>query len=293
MKCSQPTRWMFVCTAIFAILLAATLDAQRGGGGRGGKGGGGRGGKGGGGGKGGRFDEARLRLNPSFTSVVPPSARTEAPNGTPDGAKAADGAKSKSDELAAHFAQFREIAASGKSGRPALLYLYSAADPEKLGKFEHQMLTFRSEALCCGMKAFTLLKLDVGRDPVAREEYEKKLPVFLAFDKTGALADEVSLRGYKPNAGKVLKLLYKAAKGYGTMPLPKFVGGYRKFVNKWDQLARDKKGLAKKIDAAGAPSKKHSKEQEKLDKRERELLEMEKELLDAIRPTPPKAKGAA
>lgn len=300
MKSSQSSRWMFVLTAIFAVLLAATLDAQRGGGGRGGKGGGGRGGKGGGGRGGGRFDEVRARLNPSFVSVVPPAASTQAPDGAKGSGDASkDPAKDPAkdpvkDDPAAHFERFREIAASGKIGRPSLLYLYSAQDPEKLGKFEQRMLTFRAEALCCGFKAYTLLKLDVGRDPVAREAFEKKLPVFLAFDKEGKFVDDVSLRGYKPNPNKVLKLLYKAAKGYGTISLQKFVAGYRKFINKWDQLARDKKTLAQKVEASGgAPSKKLRKEQEKLDERERELLETEKELLDAIRPTPPKAKAGS
>ena len=174
-----------------------------------------------------------------------------------------------------------------------MLYLYdSGAGARKIQNFETTL--FKNEQLALAMKPFRCLKLDVAKDPVARERYGSKLPRFITFNAKGQQVSEVALRGYKASARPVLGVLVKTAKGHGEMPLTTFVKLYRTFLNDLDKLEDRKGTFAQKkarAEAKGSASKlkKLAKEESRIARDERDLLARERELLKGVKASTPVA----
>jgi len=145
----------------------------------------------------------------------------------------------------------------------------------------------------------------VARDKVARNLYGGKVPRFIAFNAEGKRVDELYLADYKTKTTPLMKLLCKASKGHGTMPLTTFVKKYRGFLNDLDKLENKKATCAKKktrLQAGGNAAKgakpgaknklskkvqakirKVEKEEQVLTKQEKKLLDNEKKLLAAVK----------
>ena len=149
----------------------------------------------------------------------------------------------------------------------------------------------------------------MARDKVAWDLYGKKVPQFIAFNAEGKRVDDLYLADYKTKTSPLMKLLVKASKGHGTMPLTTFVKKYRSFLNDLDKLEGKKGTCAKKkirLKAGGNASNaskpgakknpppklskkvlaklsKVEKEEQVIAKQEKKLLDNEKKLLSAVK----------
>jgi len=217
--------------------------------------------------KGGRSNAAVDRVTPSWTT--PAKASTGESKATADG-----------------FESIKEIQDAAKKGWLTLLYIYSSADGSKVLKFENAL--FRDEKLAVAIKPFRCLKMDVAENAAAQSMFGKKAPRFIAFNDKGKRSGQVVLSGYKTATGALLKILVKAAKGHGKVPLMSFVKKYRSFLNDLDQLESKKKILADKkarlVDSSSKGKKKKLQEAEAgIARMEKALLDAEKKLLESVK----------
>jgi len=210
-------------------------------------------------------------------------------------------------------------------GHLTLIYVTNTRDGKKVTTFETAI--FKNESIGIALKLFRCLKVDLAKDKQAKSIYGDKVPLFIAFDAKGQRVDEVYMRDYKCKTDPVMKLLIKASKGHGKLPLKAFVKKYRGFLIELDKLEGKKGVLAKKkqrllggaskaakpgqkVDPKAAAKAKVSKRtQKKLDKvakeekllakKEEALLKSEKEILadakayDAKAPAKKEAKKPA
>jgi hypothetical protein len=180
----------------------------------------------------------------------------------------------------------------------SVLYVYDSSAGSKRAKFER--ILFNNEDLGVAMKVFRKVGIDVAKDQVARDSFGQKVPSFVTFNAKGEKSGELNMAGYKAKAGDVLKLLGKASKGHGKMPLKTFVKKYRSFLNELDQIEGKKSTTAQKrarLESSGKTAKlaKVAKEEKANAKREAKILDGERKLLAAVKAfdADPEAKKAA
>lgn len=175
---------------------------------------------------------------------------------------------------------------AAKKGHVSVLYVYDSGAGSRLAKFQNTL--FANEDVGVALKVFRKVGIDVSKDQVARDHFGQKVPSFVTFNVKGEQSGELTMSGYKAKAGDVLKLLNKAAKGHGDMPLKTFVKKYRSFLNELDQIEGKKSTCAQKKARLGASGKaakiaKVAKEEQAIAKREAKILEGEKKLLAAVK----------
>lgn len=168
----------------------------------------------------------------------------------------------------------------------SVLFVYDSSAGSRLAKFKNTL--FANEDVGVALKVFRKVGIDVSKDQVARDHFGQKVPSFVTFDVKGEQSGELTMSGYKAKAGDVLKLLNKAAKGHGDMPLKTFVKKYRSFLNELDQIEGKKSTCAQKrarLEASGKTAKvaKVAKAERAIAKREAKILDGEKKLLAAVK----------
>lgn len=180
--------------------------------------------------------------------------------------------------------------AAKKKGYLTVLYLYNSEDgAARIKKFEDTL--FKNEKVALSLKMFRQLKLDVAKDNVAKGLYAKQLPCFIAFNAKGQRVAETTLKGYKSSTSRLIKVLTKASKGHGDMPLATFTKKYRTFLNELDKLEKRKEAFAGKLSRAGnkkSKLRKLEKDRVAIAASEKKLLESEKKLLQAAKAYAPK-----
>ncbi|MBN2492220.1 MAG: hypothetical protein JXQ29_15340 [Planctomycetes bacterium] len=120
----------------------------------------------------------------------------------------------------------------------------NSADGKKVTTFESAVL--KKEEVAIALKIFRCLKFDIARDKVAKEVYGDKVPLFLAYDASGKLVEELHVPDYKCNSTALMGLLVKATRGHGKLPLKTFIKKYRDFLGDLDKLEGKKDVLTKK-----------------------------------------------
>ena len=168
----------------------------------------------------------------------------------------------------------------------SVLYVYDSGAGSKLAKFQNTL--FANEDVGVALKVFRKVGIDVAKDQVARDTFGQKVPSFVTFNAKGEKSGELTMAGYKGKAGDVLKLLNRASRGHGDMPLKTFVKKYRSFLNELDQIEGKKSTCAQKkarLQASGKAGKlaKVAKEEKVIAKREAKILDSEKKLLASVK----------
>jgi len=177
-----------------------------------------------------------------------------------------------------------QLADAVKQKQLVLVYITDST-AEELPRMEAAL--FKNEELGIAMKIFRRIKIDVAKDTVAKTIWADKVPTFITYDAKGKQVDEVHMQGFKAKAGDVMKILAKASKGHGDLPVKTFVKKYREFLNKLDQVEGKKGTLQQKIarakESGGRKLDKLEAEGKVLAKAEEKLLEEEKKILTAAK----------
>lgn len=125
-----------------------------------------------------------------------------------------------------------------------LVYIWNSKDGAKVTKFKKAVVD--KEEIGIALKLFRCIGIDVARDKVAKGLYGSRVPLFIAYNAKGQCVDEVEFKDYKCKADPLMKLLVKASKGHGDLPLKSFVKKYRGFLNEIDQIEGKRSVLTQK-----------------------------------------------
>lgn len=166
-----------------------------------------------------------------------------------------------------------------------LYFFHPRANEMKHNSFE--VTVFGNQTVRSALRFFKCGRIDLSSDPGATSKDLKEAPKFVAFDVNGKRVGEVSMRGYRASAKKLVDLLTKAAKGYSKKKsVSRFVKDYRSFLNDLTQIEAKKRTLDDKrrrlMRKPGNDSKlaKVDKAEQALNDEERELLDAETKLLE-------------
>jgi hypothetical protein len=234
-----------------AVLLAVPASAQGGGGG-----GGGRGRQ--------RPEEIQNRVGAFFDDIHGPAT---------EGDKVAD------------LATTDLVRAAASAEQLSVLYLHNSAD-EKDVREQFERMLFAGDELGIELRCFHCGRIDVSKEPALKTKYGDKVPLFVAFDKSGKPGEIVSMSGYKIAANELGKQLEKAAQGALKPALATFAKDYGGFVRDLEQALNKKKLARERYAKAGADKAKRAEVEKDIklaEDEEKKLLEHEKEMLEKMR----------
>lgn len=182
-----------------------------------------------------------------------------------------------------------------EAGQRALLYL---SDP-KTDADKHQayeQATFQDE-VGIATRWFVCARIDLtasgAKELAAR--YGDQAPLFVAFDADGQPRGELSQKGYKASANKLIAYLDKAGGKSGKLTVARFVAQYGELAKELEELERERSELEVKLGKTdGADKEKRAAMQRELDAlaaAEQKLVTREAELIQAAQ-LPPRKPAA-
>lgn len=173
----------------------------------------------------------------------------------------------------------------------AVLYLFDgSADEATRQQFERAL--FGNDETGLYLRCFQFGRIDLQRAEDLQTRYRKQAPLFVVFDKSGKLVDEIAMPGWKANASALMKGLEKAGKSAFKPSLKSFVDRMGDLVRDMEQLYGKRTLLEQRIARAGdADKQKQAELQRDLDAIAAELQQIEKKegelLLEHNVPTQP------
>lgn len=251
----RSTAAVFVALTI-SLFAVDTLEAQRGGGGRGAR-------------------ANRWRRPAEITERIAVYF-SETPGPATDGDKVSD------------LNTIDLVRAASAANQVTLLYLHDSEAPENvITTFENSL--FRADqsgdSLAIKLRMFHRGQIDVSKVPALKERYGDDAPLFIAFNKDGKEQKAVSMKGYKAKARDLESLLDKASSGAFKPALKSFAKKYGKLILDIEKVLRAKTDAETERAKATSKSdqKKADKELAALKKAEEKLVEKEKKLLEPMR----------
>ncbi len=242
-----------LATLCVALFVADNLEAQR-------RGGGGRNGR--------RPEEITNRTAAYFTEVDAPATQ--------------------GDKIAP-FHSIDLVRAAAAAGQVTVLYLHnSEAERRVVQQFESTL--FRpdqsGDQLGLKLRMFHCGQIDISKSPAMKTRYEKDVPMFIAFDKTGKELKVVSMSGYKAKAGKLEALIDQASTGAYKPSIKTITKKYGKIITDLEKALKAKTQAEKDQTKAGndkAKAKKAEKAIAAATKLEDKALTAEEKLLENLR----------
>lgn len=187
---------------------------------------------------------------------------------------------------------------AAQAGELSLLYLYdSRADQRRLAAFEQAL--FKQPKVVVGTRLFQCGRIDIAGDSHAIKIYGGSTPSLTLFNKKGALACFVPMKGFHIAPAKVVSAMRKTAKGYAKLTFDGWVRRYNKFLHEMTLMDFRKKAMAaRRTRLEGREEKRKQlqlrgiiRDEEKLEKEEQKLMDSEDKLLELAK-VPERDSGA-
>jgi hypothetical protein len=254
------TRIMRTCTLLatlcVALFVADNLEAQ-------GRGGGGRNGR-----NARRPEEITNRTAAYFTETDAPATQGE---------------------KIAPFDSIDLVRAAAASGQVTVLYLHNS-EAEKRVVQQFEAAVFRADKsgdeLGLKLRMFHCGQIDISKSPAMKTRYEKDVPIFIAFDKTGKELKAVSMSGYKAKASALEALIDKASAGAYKPSIKTIAKKYGAIVDDLEEALKAKTEAEQDQTKAGNDKSKAKKAEKALaaaTKLEEKALKAEEKLLEDLR----------
>ncbi len=181
------------------------------------------------------------------------------------------------------------VRAAAAADQVTVLYLHDGeAEKQIVQKFESAM--FRTDKsgdeLGLKLRMFHCGQIDISKSPAMKARYEKKVPMFVAFDKTGKELKEVSMSGYKAKASTLEALLDQASAGAYKPSVKSIAKKYGKIIDELEEALKDKAKAQQDLTKAGEEKSKTKKAEKALaaaTKLEEKMLKAEEKLLEGVR----------
>jgi hypothetical protein len=199
-----------------------------------------------------------------------------------------DAPASQGDKVAP-FNSIDLVRAAAAANQITVLYLHdSEASRRIVQQFESALFRTDQSGDQLGLKLrmFHCGQIDISKSPAMKTRYEKDVPVFIAFDKTGKELKAVSMSGYKAKASKLEALLDQASSGAYKPSVKTIAKKYGKIIIDLEKALRAKAKAEQDQTKAGndkSKAKKAAKDIEAATKLEDKALEAEEKLLEDLR----------
>ena len=181
------------------------------------------------------------------------------------------------------------VRAAAAANQVTVLYLHdSEAEKRIVQQFEGAL--FRTDKsgdeLGLKLRMFHCGQIDISKSPAMKTRYEKDVPMFIAFDKTGKELKAVSMSGYKAKASKLEALIDQASTGAYKPSVKTIVKKYVKIVDDLEKALRAKTQAEQAQTKAGNDKSKAKKAEKAIaaaTKLEDKALTAEEKLLENLR----------
>ncbi|MFT4514184.1 MAG: hypothetical protein ACI89X_002670 [Planctomycetota bacterium] len=181
------------------------------------------------------------------------------------------------------------VRAAAAAGQVTVLYLHnSEAERRVVQQFESAVFRTDKSGDVLGLKLrmFHCGQIDISKSPAMKARYEKDVPVFIAFDKTGKELKIVSMSGYKAKASALEALIDQASAGAYKPSIKTIAKKHAKIVGNLEEALKAKTAAEQDQTKAGndkSKAKKAEKAMAAAVKLEEKALKAEEKLLEDLR----------